>query len=419
MKAFSLGDTIANRYVLRREIGRGGTAVVFEAEHLFTGRFVALKLVSPDLAISLDDELRSRMLREARGLGMVRHPNVVDVIDAGLADDDVPFVAMEMLLGRTLEGLLAARIRLDLENTLAVGLGLCSALGALHRQALIHRDVKPGNIFLVRDGAGNTHVKLMDLGIALGAAFSERKITRRGEIVGTLEYMSMERLAGDDAIDPRGDVYAAGVTLFECLSGDVPFTGSLADVARQVMPVDARPVTLRVPGVPIAIAEVIERACSRQRENRYATVDDFATALRAACDGREPRLTLLDDPHVRKSRVDLAAEGAVSRRKHARAPYATPIRLSRGSANLDGRSEDISAGGMLVISRERPTVNETVLARFALPIEGRVASVNGVVRWVRAANANGAAAVGVEFVDPDPQIVASIERYVEVMTRLG
>ncbi len=419
MKAFSLGDIVADRYVLRRELGRGGTAVVFEAEHLFTGRRVALKLVSPDLAKSLDDELRSRMLREARGLGMVRHPNVVDVIDAGLTDDDVPFVAMEMLLGRTLEGLLAARNRIDVENTLAVGLGLCGALTALHREGLVHRDVKPGNIFLVRDGAGHTHVKLMDLGIAHAAAFKDRKLTRRGEVVGTLEYMSIERLQGDDAIDPRGDVYAAGVTLFECLAGDVPFTGSLADVVRQVMPVDAQPVKLRVPGVPTQVAEVIEKACSRRQEDRYASIDEFADALRAACHGHEPRLTLLDDPRSRNKKVDVAVVEPPSRRKHARAPYATPIRLSLGGVHVDGRSEDISAGGMLVIARERPAVNDSVVARFALPIEGRVARVSGVVRWVRAANANGAAAVGVEFVDPDPEVVASIERYCEVMSRLG
>jgi serine/threonine-protein kinase len=405
--------------MLRRELGRGGTAIVFEAEHLYTGRIVALKLVAPDLAKHLDDELRTRMLREARGLGMVKHPSVVDVIDAGMTEDHVPFVAMEMLQGRTLEGILAARIRIDLENTVAIGLELCSALSALHRQSLIHRDVKPGNIFIVRDGAGNTHIKLMDLGIALGAAFSDRKLTRRGEVVGTLEYMSMERLAGDDAIDPRGDVYAAGVTMFECLVGDVPFTGSLADVVRQVMPVDARPVRLRAPGVPMAIAEVIEKACARTKEHRYASIDELADALRAAYSGGTPRLTLLDDAQSRKRSNDAPPDDQFARRKHPRAPYATPVRLACSNTHVDGRSEDISAGGMLVISRIRPNVNDDVIAKFALPIEGRVASVHGKVRWVRAANVHGAAAVGVEFVDPDSQVVASIERYVEVMSRLG
>jgi serine/threonine protein kinase len=229
--------------------------------------------------------------------------------------------------------------------------------------------------------------------------------------------MSVERLAGDDSVDPRSDVYAAGVTLFECLAGDVPFAGSLADVVRQVMPVDAEPARLRVPGVPASIARVIERACARRQEDRYQNMDDFRRDLVAGF-GREPQLTLLDDTQAARRPPVVPSVESPARRKHARAPYTTPVRLTTATGPVDGRSEDISAGGMLIISRSRPKVDEKVVTRFALPIEGRVASVRGTVRWIRGGE-KGPAAIGVEFDEADSSLVTSIERYIEVMSRLG
>ncbi len=420
MRKLATGEWIADRYHLIRELGRGGAGIVFEAEHRFTGRHVALKMLGADHKPSMDAELSARLLREARALGSVQHPGIVEIFDAGTTPEGAPFIAMEMLHGRTLEGILAARTRLGADDTLAIGLQLASALGALHKRSVIHRDVKPGNLFVIRDGEGTARVKLMDLGIASSLEFKGQKLTAHGEIVGTVEYMSMERLAGDDAIDPRVDIYAAGVTLFECLAGDAPFTGSLGDIVRQVMPTDAEPVQLRVEGVPQKLAAAIERACARRREDRFATMEDFHAALVAAAEGRAIALSLLDDPQARQRAAGGSTPpAAMARRKFARAPYATPIRIATAAGSVDGRSEDISAGGMLVISSQQPVANEEVHVRFALPIEGTVATARALVRWARrGGDPKGPCAIGLEFIEPTPQIVTSIERFVEIMGRL-
>lgn len=416
----STGDWIADKYHLIREIGRGGAGVVFEAEHKFTGRHLALKTLGTEHEARHEAELIERLLREARALGSVEHPGVVEIYDAGMVDG-VPFIAMEMLHGRSLEGILAARTKLGADDTLAIGLQLASALGALHKHHVIHRDVKPGNIFVVRDGEGIARIKLMDLGIASSKEFTGRKLTAHGEVVGTIEYMSMERLAGDDSLDPRVDVYAAGVTLFECLAGDAPFTGSLGDIVRQVMPSDATPVQVRVPGVSQKLSAAIEKCCARRREDRFATMDELQEALENAADGRAVTLGVLDDPQQVRPHGNAASAPppAMARRKFARAPYSTPIRIVTAAGSVDGRSEDISIGGMLVISQKQAVANEEVSVRFALPVEGTVATSRALVRWARrGGDPKGPCAIGLEFIEPSGQIVTSIERFVEIMGRL-
>src|SRR5215472_4938925 len=138
---FSIGDVIDHRYELRRDLGRGAGGVVFEACHTFTGRTVALKLVAPDVPRNMVGEMRARLLREARALAVLRHPGIVEVLDGGVTSDGTPYLVMEKLEGRTLEGLLTTRGKLSCEDAVATVLQLCDALDVAHRAGVVHRDV--------------------------------------------------------------------------------------------------------------------------------------------------------------------------------------------------------------------------------------------------------------------------------------
>jgi eukaryotic-like serine/threonine-protein kinase len=221
-----VGESVDSRYELRRLVARGGMGLVFEAHHKFTRRAVALKLLPEDLRSRRD--VRGRLLREAHALTTVRHPGFVEVLDAGVCATQGPYVVMEMLEGRTLDGILAARRRLSIHDTVQVGRQVCEAIAHAHHRGVIHRDIKPSNVFIARNELGEETVKLIDLGVAAVAEEQlehlDPKLTTAHEVLGTPEYMAPEQLWGR-AIDARTDVYAIGMSLFECLTGEVPYQG--------------------------------------------------------------------------------------------------------------------------------------------------------------------------------------------------
>ena len=159
-----VGGIVDTRYELRRLIARGGMGLVFEAHHRFTRRAVALKLL-PD-EVRGQKEMRGRLLREAHALTAVRHPHIVEVLDAGVCAEHGPYVVMEMLDGRTLDGILAARRRLSIEDVVQVGRQVCDAVAHANSRGVVHRDLKPSNFFVARNEIGEETVKLIDLGVA-------------------------------------------------------------------------------------------------------------------------------------------------------------------------------------------------------------------------------------------------------------
>jgi serine/threonine protein kinase len=391
---FVVGDTVDRRYRLRRELGRGGMSTVFEATHIFTGRRVAVKVVAPG-----DRALRERLLREASVLGQTRHPSIVEVLDAG---DDVagrPFMAMELLEGRSLEGLLAARRTLAVPDVVDMAIELCDALGFVHERRFIHRDIKPGNVFLVPDASGGSRAKLIDFGIVAvpDEPGGGSKLTG-SEQPGTPEYMSPEHLR-DQRLDGRADLYSLAITMFECLTGEVPFTGSYGEVVEKIAQGFAAP-SLRVmrPDVPVTLAEVIDRALAQDREARFPDAAALGLALRK----------------VRETGAAPARSSAPveQRRTYARAPYVTPVRLLRKDHEpVDGRSEDISEGGLFILADRAITAGEQVTLRFALPTSGMIAQVVGSIRWIRPAR-GGKAALGFEFSTLADEHRRSIAEYV-------
>jgi serine/threonine protein kinase len=230
-----VGAIVDTRYELRRLIAHGGMGLVFEAHHRFTRRSVAVKLL-PE-AFRPHKEARGRLLREAHALTTVRHPGFVEVLDAGVCAENGPYVVLEMLEGRTLAGILAARQRLSIEDAVQVGRQICDAVAHAHSRGVIHRDVKPSNVFVARNEIGIEAVKLLDLGVAAVAeeqlAHLDHKLTTAREVLGTPEYMAPEQLWGR-TVDARTDVYAIGMSLYECLTGEVPYAGAYPDVLVQV-----------------------------------------------------------------------------------------------------------------------------------------------------------------------------------------
>ncbi len=411
-----VGDILDGRYQLLRDLGRGAAGAVFEARHLFTGRIVAVKMVMPQSRVANVPELRARLQREGRALAAIRHPGVVDILDGGVTLDGSPYIAMEMLEGRTLEGLITARTRLPIPASVAIALQLCDSLEAVHRAGVVHRDVKPANIVIVKGTDGHEVVRLVDFGIAKFEQPSDEKLTSQGAVLGTPAYMAPEHLLQEGgAPDATVDLYAVGVTLYECLTGAMPYPGNYAQVllsvARQGTPSSVRAI---LPEVPTALAAVVDRSIAKSRAERYQTAHELTAALEEAVPGVTRQTALLGPPPTPKG------DTGEQRRRSPRAPYNTPVRLTlRDGKGIDGRTEDISESGALVLSFGDCEASQRVGLRLALPLDGKIVGVEADVRWVRTSEQPGSAgmrAIGLEFVHPPAEMKASLARYVQLMS---
>jgi len=409
MDQVKTGAVLDGRYELRRVLGKGSEGTVFEAIHLFTGQRHAVKVAAVQIREGADWK-HVRLLREARALGQIRHPNIVAITDAGVTDR-FPFVAMELLEGRSLEGLLTTRGRFAISDAVGAALQVCDALAATHAVGVLHRDVKPGNVIVVREEP-HERMKLVDFGTVKPLALGAENVTAVGALVGTPSYMAPEQLMAQ-SVDEGCDIYAVGAMLFECITGVVPYEGAYPRVLMAACSADPPPsVRLVRPQVETSLETVIARALAKKRADRYATIKELGDALRKACPHIDGLTRLLTD----------AISAAVPvRRKFARAPYRTPVRVISSWDEIDGRCEDISEGGMLLLSEHACRQNEEVAVHFALPIDGRIAVCKAKVQWVRARpeRAHSPQAIGLEFIDASSEVRASLGRYVALMRRGG
>jgi len=278
VKALRAGMRV-DRYEIVRPLGIGGSADVYEAEHLDLGRRVALKIVR--CGAHETDETLARFRREARTSGSLRHPNIADVFDVGYTEDGSPYLVMELLNGESL-GAWITRGALSVAAAVEVGTQLADALAFVHTSGILHRDVKPDNIVMHQE-RGRTVAKLVDFGISKPAMEgpAERGITREGLVVGTPHYMAPEYLAGGRA-DAGTDTYSAGVVLYEALAGRPPFdelnmTALVASILRDEAPSLAK---LR-PDCPASLVALVERAIARDVSKRFSGAAELAEALRS------------------------------------------------------------------------------------------------------------------------------------------
>ena len=264
----ALGD----RYSIERETGRGAAAVVFRATCLNTGQLVALKILRPELVVSVTAE---RFLREIQIISRLDHPKIGRVLDSGEKDWLVYYV-MPYFEGPSLQSLLNKCGRVSLGDTLRIANDLLDALIHAHQHGIVHRDVKPDNIIITREGA-----VLLDFGIARAVALSGTdRLTRSGIAVGTSHYMSPEQIMATDEPDPRADLYSLGCVLFECLTGEPPYHHRNEIRVLQLHQVAPVPnIRERVPGIPEAFAQGISRALAKPRQERWQSAQEMLTAL--------------------------------------------------------------------------------------------------------------------------------------------
>ena len=262
------------KYEIRRELARGAMGVVYEAFDPLIKRRVALKTIRPDqLAGEHAADMVARFRREAQAAGRLNHPNIVAIYDFD-EDAGTAFIAMEFVEGRELKDAFAANERFRIPDVERIMTAILDALDYSHRQGVVHRDVKPANIFLLADGG----VKVADFGIA---HIESSNLTQVGTVVGTPNYMSPEQIMGLP-VDGRTDLFAAGVILYQFLTGERPFAGSTTTTMQKVLKEEPLPPSTLNVQLPPAIDAVVRKALAKRPEDRYATAHEFAQALRAA-----------------------------------------------------------------------------------------------------------------------------------------
>ncbi|MBW2455777.1 MAG: PilZ domain-containing protein [Deltaproteobacteria bacterium] len=389
------GQTLDGRYELRREIAFSGRSLLFEAEHPMTGRVVAVKVQRPGQArvpiMHTAFEVQVRLHADCA------HPSVVQLLDAGTIDlaldetVNVPYLVIEMLDGRSLEGIIGGRGTMPVAEVVQLGVGLCRALARIHRAGVVHGAVSPAHIMVPPKPEGEPTwegsapaVKLIDFSQAAGEVAGVRytpTLNQEG-----MEYQSPEQLSEED-LTAATDVYSLGVVLYECLTGNPP-------VGRIIVP----PHKLNK-DVPPPMSTAIEAAVQRKASERPQSAQAFAEALSKAPPAPPPR----KPPKPR---------GQPTRRATHRVAYVAPVEIRRDvGLPIEARCEDISVGGMMVVSGAKLEDKERVVVHFALPGNGETVIAPAVVCWRKAARNN--LYVGLQLDKLSAKANAAIEQHVE------
>jgi serine/threonine protein kinase len=260
----SPGEIVGDRYIIERPLAEGGMGAVFVARHRTTEATVALKVLKDE---ALEDRgTRLRFLREAKLAAALGHPGIVKVFDAGDDPKVGPFLAMELLDGEALDRYLA-RVSPSLEERLMIVREMLEALAAAHEAGIVHRDVKPENVFLARDGEGGTRVKLLDFGIARVQSASTH--TMDGSALGTIYYMAPEQMMDARRASAAADVWSVGVMLFELIAGSLPFDGeTIHEVAVRVCTAPVPSLSEAAPDADPALVRVVMACLTREVEAR-------------------------------------------------------------------------------------------------------------------------------------------------------
>jgi len=356
------GTIFGGRFKILEELGRGGMGAVYRAEQVALRREVALKLMHPYLAQA--PGAAERFHREARVLAKLKHPRSVEVYDLGEADGTL-FIAMEILHGVGLDEVLHAGGPMQAERAVSVAAQVLEALEAAHSLGVVHRDLKPGNIFLLAPGAKDPgpvdNVKVLDFGLAfLREESGAGRITRQGQTAGTPAYMAPEQCRGEE-VDGRSDIYAFGCTLYEMLTGTPPFgygeENAMETMAAHLYRPPQRPSVIRWDlGVPPLLEEVLMRALAKLPRDRFRSAEEMRQAL----------FLSLDEQPIEDARG--------TGKKVARPPQTAPavavpgadklIGVAGSGANAESLFSALGAAGMS--TREVPASND--LSGFSLVI---------------------------------------------------
>ncbi len=329
-----LGALVDGRYEVISVLGEGGMGRVYEVRHAALDRTFAMKVLRPELARELD--LGERFIREAKATASVKHPNVVQITDFGRFPDGIPYFVMELLEGQTLGEIIKAGGPLPAGRAIRVIRKVAGALGAAHEAGVVHRDLKPDNVFVVdghdSGGTSGTDVRVVDFGAAKIVGSS--RMTRAGVVFGTPHYMSPEQASGQ-SVDHRTDIYALGVIMYEMFTGRVPFEADtyMGVLTQHMFVQPERPSVVSESARDLGELENITLAClSKKPEERYASMADLVRAIDGAAHGyAEAGPTGAPLAAPRESQPPSGVRGAVAGLNEL--PALEEVRLSVGALN--------------------------------------------------------------------------------------
>jgi serine/threonine protein kinase len=399
------------RYEVRDCIGRGGMGALFRGHDPVLDREVAIKTMLADF--SRDEDGRARFYREARAAARLQHRNIVTLFDFG-EDEGTPYIVMEFLHGQTVAEYCRGGTRLSVDRVLDIGAQLCTGLHFAHLRGVVHRDIKPPNIWLNDDGG----VKLLDFGIA---KFGDTTVTRIGGVVGSVSYMSPEQVSGEEDVDGRSDIFSVGIVLYELLSGQRPFRAE-SPTGIMMKIVNDPPTPLEVPGLPSEVVAVIHRGLEKDRAKRYQHANEMAAELRnlqilvGGRAGTSPRIvtTVPIAPASAAAAAASAAPGPLHTPSHPYeidgdfethagqdSPIARAPQSPADSADLINRwslgtAEDLVADAVITPPEALEAVRRADARKktgtFSAPVRGG-ASTEWLTRWPTLAAAGGAIAI--------------------------
>ena len=278
--SISVGHLVDQKYRIERHVGEGAMGKVLAARHVANNQLYALKVLSH----AADDTLATRFMREAGVIRQMHSRHVPKVHGVGKLGDGSPYIVMELLEGEDLEQHLRRFRRLPLHEAVTYVLQACEALAEAHALGIVHRDVKPGNLFLTRDDSGAPVIKLLDFGISKirqrAAEMPVMKLTAMGTVLGSPQYMPPEQLVHSSEVDGRADIWSLGVVLYELLTGKDAFNGeSLPDLCAAIAREEPKPLRQWRPELPVEVERVIARCLAKDPSQRYATTPEMAKDL--------------------------------------------------------------------------------------------------------------------------------------------
>jgi serine/threonine-protein kinase len=372
-----VGQVVAGRYRLERELGEGGMGVVWAARHAVTRKPVALKFLKR--ATREGTQTPQRFLREARAASAVRHPSVVEVHDVLELEDGWPVMVMDLLEGETLAARLARERTLPLAEVARIMVPVCAGVGSAHALGIVHRDLKPDNVFLCAKGVGAEAVKVLDFGLAKltateGDAARSGAMTSTGVLLGTPFYMAPEQIFGEKDIDHRADLWAIGIILYEALTGGRPTHGSNAgQVFKMVAKEEIVPLRQVAPSLPEPVLDLVTKLLQQRPADRPADLREVVTVLSTYTSApAEP----FGAPKPVRESLSISPAASVRPRTdsgegHTATVDASPQRPRWLRPVVVGAAVVALAGGVAVVSlRQRVPSSDTLAPAVVAPTPG-------------------------------------------------